>query len=136
MGDRKKPKYIMGVNQFLEYAFSGKGEGTEMRCPCVHYNLYLFRNQSTIHNQLIVRGVLRDYNPWIHHGESEGQANSSDDKMDDELLDKGDSLFPHDDTAPLICEATNVFTYDNPETTSTILRVEKVAMRFLRSFIN
>jgi len=34
--------------------------------------------------------------------------------MDDGLLDKGDSLFPLDDMAPLICEVTNVFTYDNP----------------------
>jgi len=54
MGDRKKLEYIMGVNQFLEYALSGRGEGTEMRCPCVHCNLWLFQNRSTIHNHLIV----------------------------------------------------------------------------------
>ena len=111
-------KYIMGVIQFLEYAFSGKEGGTEMRCPCVHCNLCLFQNRSTIHSHLIVRGMLRDYNPWIHHGESEEQANSTDDEMDDELLDKGDALFGHDDMAALVCEATNVFTYDNLENTA------------------
>ena len=31
MDDRKRPEYVMGVNQFLEYAFSGKDEGTKMR---------------------------------------------------------------------------------------------------------
>ncbi|KAJ8425491.1 hypothetical protein Cgig2_029573 [Carnegiea gigantea] len=30
MGDRKKPKCIMGVNQFLEYAFGGKEEAIGM----------------------------------------------------------------------------------------------------------
>ncbi|KAJ8439841.1 hypothetical protein Cgig2_023003 [Carnegiea gigantea] len=48
MGDKKKADNIMGVNQFLEYAFS-----------------------ATIHNHLIVRDILMDYNPWIHHGEKE-----------------------------------------------------------------
>ena len=75
----------MGVNQFLEYAFNGKEAGIEMRYPCVHCNLCLFQKRSTIHNHLIVRGILRDYNPWIHHSESEEQANSTDDEMDDEL---------------------------------------------------
>jgi len=26
--DRRKPEYIVGVNEFLEYAFHGKEEGT------------------------------------------------------------------------------------------------------------
>ena len=43
MGDRKKPEYVMRVNQCLEYTFSGKGEGTELRRPSVNGNLCLFK---------------------------------------------------------------------------------------------
>ena len=53
-------------------------------------------NRCTIDNHLIVRGIVRDYNPWVHNGEREEQASSTDDDTDDELLYKGDGLFAYD----------------------------------------
>ena len=42
-------------------------------------NLCLSHNRSTIHNHLMVGGIMMNYNPWIHHGEYEYHINSSDD---------------------------------------------------------
>ena len=54
ISNRRKPDYIAGANEFLEIAFGGKEDGTELRCPCVNCNLCVFHNWSTIHNHLIV----------------------------------------------------------------------------------
>ena len=84
ISDRRKPDYIAGINEFLELAFGGKEDGTDVRCPCVNCNLCLFHNRSTIHNHLIVRGILRNYNPWIHHGQYEDHIDSSNDGIEEE----------------------------------------------------
>ena len=64
---------------------------------------------------MIVRGILRDYNSWVHYGERKEHASSTDDDKDDELLYKGDGLFAQDDMTPLVREATKVYTYDISE---------------------
>jgi len=111
INDRRKPEYIAGVNEFLELAFSGKEDGTEVRCPCVNCNMCLFHNRSTIHNHLIVRGILRNYNVWIHHGECEDLIDSTDDGIEEELSDKAGSFVTCDDMRPLVREATNVMNF-------------------------
>ena len=71
--DRTKPRNIASINEFLECAFGGKEYGAEVRCPSVNYNLCLLHNQSSVLNHLIVRSILRNYNPWTHHGECENR---------------------------------------------------------------
>ena len=63
--DRRKHEYIAGVNEFLQLAFKGKEDETDMMCPYVDCNLCLFNDQSMTRSQLIVGGMLRNYNPWI-----------------------------------------------------------------------
>jgi len=108
INDRRKPDYIAGVNHFLEYAFHGKEEGTELRCPCVNCNLCFFHNRSTIHNHLIIRGILRNYSPWIHHGEGEDQTNRSDHDIEEDSVNDVDNFGVHDDMRPLVQDTVNV----------------------------
>ena len=108
INDRRKLQYIAGVNEFIGLAFGGKEDGTEVQRPCVNCNLCLFHDRSTIHNHLIVRGILINYNPWIHHGEFESHIDSSDDGIEEESSDRGDSFMVCDDMRPLMHEAANV----------------------------
>ena len=108
INDRRKPDYIAGVNQFLAYAFHGKEEGTELRCPCVNCNLCFFHNRSTIYNHLIIRDILRNYSPWIHHGEGEDQTNRSDNDIEEDSVNDVDSFGVHDDMRPLVQDAVHV----------------------------
>ncbi|KAJ8444292.1 hypothetical protein Cgig2_029705 [Carnegiea gigantea] len=48
--------------------------------------------QSTIHNHLIVPGILRNCNPWIHHGEYEDHINSNNDGIEEEASDRAESF--------------------------------------------
>jgi len=58
----------------------------------VKCNFRFFHNRSTFYNQLIVRGILRNYNPWIHHGECEDQINNSDHVNEEESLNATDNF--------------------------------------------
>jgi len=114
ISDRRKPHYIAGVHEFLEFAFGQKEDGTEVRCPHMNCNLCLFRNRSTIHNHLIVRGILRNYNPWIHHGEYGNHINSSDDWIE-EASDRAESFVVCNDMRPLVHEVMSVMNFGNVE---------------------
>ncbi|KAJ8445931.1 LOW QUALITY PROTEIN: hypothetical protein Cgig2_009860 [Carnegiea gigantea] len=71
ISDRRKPKHIVGVNEFLEPTFDGKEGGIEMRCP---YDM------------------LRNYNPWIHLIECEDHIHSSDDAIEEESSYRAESF--------------------------------------------
>ena len=108
INDRRKHDYIARVNKFLEYAFHGKEEGTKLRCPCVNCNLCFFHNRTTIHNHLIIRGIVRNYSPWIHHGECEDETNNSDNDVEEDSLDVMDNFVIGDDMRRLVQDAVNV----------------------------
>ncbi|KAJ8426017.1 hypothetical protein Cgig2_017099 [Carnegiea gigantea] len=100
VSDRRKPDYIVGINEFLELAFGGKEDETLV---------------STIHNHLIVRGILRNYNPWIHHGEYEDHIDGSDDGIEEEASNRAENFVTCDDMRPLVCKAMNVMNFGNFE---------------------
>ena len=75
MSDRRQPKYIAGINEFLSVAFSSK-EGTQLKCPCMNCNLTLYQDQETMWEHLMAFGILSDYN----HGcliENVGESHTS-----------------------------------------------------------
>ena len=76
--------------------------------PCVNCNLCFFHNQSTIHNHLIIWGILRNYSPWIHHGEGEDQTNRSDHDIEEDSGNDVDNFGLHDDMRPPLQDAINV----------------------------
>ena len=76
--------------------------------PCVNCNLCFFHNRSIIHNHLIIRGILRKYSPWIHHGEREDHTNRSDNDIEKDSVNDVDNIGVHDDMRPLVQDAVNV----------------------------
>ena len=58
---------------------------------------------------------MRNYNPWIHHGEYGDHINSSDDGIEEEALDRGESFVACDDMRLLVPKATNVMKFRNFE---------------------
>ncbi|KAL2938995.1 Inositol 1 4 5-trisphosphate receptor type 1 [Bienertia sinuspersici] len=71
--DRKKPSYLAGVDEFLNVAFAGREDLCKLRCPCLKCNNQLYHDKITIKSHLIAWGIVRDYNPWVYHGESVDQ---------------------------------------------------------------
>ncbi|KAL2933565.1 Protocadherin gamma-A2 [Bienertia sinuspersici] len=68
--DRKQPSYLAGVDEFLNVAFAGREDLCKLRCPCLKCNNQLYHDKITIKSHLIAWGIVRDYNPWVYHGES------------------------------------------------------------------
>ncbi|KAL2934905.1 Elongation factor Tu [Bienertia sinuspersici] len=78
INDRKKLSYVAGVDSFLEFAFTGREVGAKLRCPCLNCNFQLFHDRDTMKCHLIAKGIVRDYNPWVHHGETLEHVSTSD----------------------------------------------------------
>ena len=45
--DRRQPKYVEGVEAFLEFAFRGKDSRAVLRCSCMNCLLAFYKNQDT-----------------------------------------------------------------------------------------
>ncbi|KAL2899368.1 Cortexillin-1, partial [Bienertia sinuspersici] len=101
--DRQKPEYIAGVNEFLHFAFTGKNDGTMLKCPCLNCRLVLSQNRKNMHCHLLVYGIDPTYNPWVSHGESiqetdiykEGYIEEVSDNESDEMPHKGSGWEPN-----------------------------------------
>lgn len=39
--DRRKPSYIVGIDEFLEFAFNAREDAVKLRCPCLSCNFQL-----------------------------------------------------------------------------------------------
>ena len=60
-------------------------------CPCVDCKNHLaWDDVAVIRSHLIMRGFVKDYTVWIHHGEKHGVVDDGDDLLDDndEALDR------------------------------------------------
>ncbi|KAH0679094.1 hypothetical protein KY289_020269 [Solanum tuberosum] len=65
--------YLVGVQNFLDYAFQKTGEEYEIRCLCVKcYNTTL-ETRKTVGTHLQVYGIIKNYTFWYHHGERLGE---------------------------------------------------------------
>ncbi|KAL4396184.1 hypothetical protein HN51_000708 [Arachis hypogaea] len=68
---RFENEYIVGVNNFLEFAFViGKPVGKEIQCPCAKCGNTYWREREDVHEHLICYGFVEGYKRWINHGES------------------------------------------------------------------
>ena len=69
-----KPSYLHEVNTFLlateKHSMETK-KATEILCPCSDCKNHLTWSDVTIiRSHLIMRGFVKDYTIWIHHGET------------------------------------------------------------------
>ena len=81
---KNDPKYRIGVNNFLEFAFSQRNENEVVPCPCVKCNNERRKTRSEIELDLIKFGIVKSYTRWLRHGESfecSGDQNDVDDSQ-------------------------------------------------------
>ena len=79
-GDRLSRKYVDGIDQFLMFAFTGKGADSLIYCPCRQCaNRYYF-SRDVVREHLLNKGMLRKYKIWTSHGESYPSSSSHTDR--------------------------------------------------------
>ena len=92
-GDRLSREYVNGIDQFLVFAYTGKGADSVIHCPCRQCaNRYSF-SQDVVRDHLLNKGMLKKYKIWTSHGESYPSTSSIPDKEGAML---GDSDFGDD----------------------------------------
>ncbi|CAO2821071.1 unnamed protein product [Amaranthus hypochondriacus] len=111
INDRRNVSYVHGITCFLEFSFKDKEVGTKLRCPCLKCNFQLFHDRRTMKNHLIGWGIVRDYNPWVHHGESVPNNGINDEGIELESYTSEDDLNADnfvmgDDLVDLLFDAT------------------------------
>ena len=77
---RKKPEYMVGVKEFLDFSFAHVCKEGKIRCPCVNCDIYSHHDRKTVFIHLMNQGILRHYTIWEFHGEKtslEGHTNST-----------------------------------------------------------
>ena len=85
---RFKADFHEEVDKFIEAAEKHAAMLTENKdtiiCPCKDCkNLMAWKDVSIIREHLIVRGFVKDYTVWIHHGETTVVDNDDDDEEED-----------------------------------------------------
>jgi len=68
---RMSPKYVDGVEQFLQFA-SERGQPNEegkYYCPCINYLNGRRQLLDNIQEHLLCDGIKKNYTTWIWHGE-------------------------------------------------------------------
>ena len=76
----KKPEYMTGFKEFLDFAFAHVGKEGKIRCPCVNCDNYSHNDCKTVFIHLMNQGILRHYTVWEFHGEKtslKGHTNST-----------------------------------------------------------
>lgn len=111
INDRKEPLYIASVDSFLEFSFIGREDGTKLRCTCLNCNFQIYHDRVTMKCHLIAKGIVRDYNPWVHHGEVVDQRVISSEDCEYEISSgdddvNNDNFMVGDDLTSLLFDAT------------------------------
>nr|GEV02728.1 hypothetical protein [Tanacetum cinerariifolium] len=75
------PRYELGVNVFLDFAYRNKQVSSKVPCQCKDCNNYRKHSRPTILRHLMQRRITASYENWIHHGESYDDLDDSDDDM-------------------------------------------------------
>ncbi|XP_070009493.1 uncharacterized protein [Nicotiana sylvestris] len=88
--DRLDDAYILGVEKFLNYAFTRLEETHEIRCPCIKCCNAISGTRELVRSHLIEHGIIPNYTFWYHHGERLGEAQSDSEFVDDNDIEYGD----------------------------------------------
>lgn len=63
-------EYRVGILYFLRYAFGDATQEVTRPCPCCKCINSLSHDRETIHEHLMINGILQDYRIWNFHGEN------------------------------------------------------------------
>ncbi|GJX46907.1 Myb domain protein 62 [Tanacetum coccineum] len=89
------PRYELGVNEFLDFAYRNKQVSSKVPCPCKDCNNYRKHSRPTILRHLMQSGITVSYENWIHHGEPYDDIDDSDDDMPISEDSEGDNHWSH-----------------------------------------
>ncbi|XP_057425376.1 uncharacterized protein LOC130718765 [Lotus japonicus] len=132
--DRTLPEYLKGIDDFLNFAFSGSKPKRFIRCPCSKCNNFNYKSRDDVMHDLLKWGFEPSYERWEYHGESLSDASSDNDAGNDcdvdlEISDNSQTYsMLHDMHQSLNMDRGNVF--DNPGPSSMNEEPNKDAKRF------
>ncbi|XP_044499442.1 uncharacterized protein LOC123220908 [Mangifera indica] len=89
---RYSDKYMNGVNDFLDKAFSLAAHGNVILCPCKKCHLRYWYCRNTVYEHLIIDGITPGYNDWYFHGEVLDSSMNIDDMGQSDKRDMGDDI--------------------------------------------
>ncbi|XP_059279095.1 uncharacterized protein LOC132033211 [Lycium ferocissimum] len=115
--DRLDNAYILGVETFLDYAFTRLRDTQEIRCPCVKCCNASSRTRKMVRSHLIVYGIIESYTFWYHHGERLGEPQSDSEFVDDNDIEK-DDVEDEDEIPEILRDLYPAFNGDNVNTGS------------------
>ncbi|XP_059292742.1 uncharacterized protein LOC132046198 [Lycium ferocissimum] len=75
---RNTPEYVIGLNQFLNFAFNNGAIGDKIKCPCHKYGFRKWQTRKIVFNHLIDKPFPQNYVTWFMHGEMNVLHNSRD----------------------------------------------------------
>ncbi|XP_070010997.1 uncharacterized protein [Nicotiana sylvestris] len=90
--ERVSKKYLDGVENFLNHAFSEKQDGEKIACPCTECVLIHQVNRATIYDHLVVNGIIPSYDTWFCHGESLKGSNNAEANNRSKSTQRGDDM--------------------------------------------
>ncbi|XP_057451963.1 uncharacterized protein LOC130743752 [Lotus japonicus] len=132
--DRTLPEYLKGIDDFLNFAFSGSKPKRFIRCPCSKCNNFNYKSRDDVMHDLLKWGFEPSYERWEYHGESLSDASSDNDAGNDcdvdlETSDNAQTYsMIYDMHQSLNMDRGNVF--DNPGPSSMNEEPNKDAKRF------
>ncbi|KAJ4951585.1 hypothetical protein NE237_028417 [Protea cynaroides] len=88
--------YAVGVNGFLEFAFSRVSTGDRILCPCIYCINQQSRTREEVYEHLIVDGIIIGYTRWYCHGEFGSSNPTSTDSFVVDEEDEEDIVDVHD----------------------------------------
>nr|GEX51449.1 hypothetical protein [Tanacetum cinerariifolium] len=91
------PRYELGVNEFLDFAYRNIQLSSKVPCHCKDCNNYRKHSRPTILRHLMQRGITVSYENWIHHGEPYDDLDDTDDDMPISEESEGDNDMDDDD---------------------------------------
>ena len=95
---RSSPRYLVGLNQFLDFAFARASVREQIACPCEKCMFTRWQSREEVFRHCVKKPFPRYYVVWIHHGEGDNdfvevgsssqvgmQVNESDDDQDEDV---------------------------------------------------
>ncbi|KAJ1405269.1 Transposase-associated domain [Sesbania bispinosa] len=76
---RSLPEYLKGIDDFLDFAFSGPKPKNTIRCSCCKCNNFYYKTRDNVMHDLLKWGFEPSYKHWEYHGESSGDSLSDND---------------------------------------------------------
>ena len=75
---RSSPQYLVGLNQFLDYAFMHSSVRGKIRCPCEKCKFDKWKTREEVFAHCMDKQFPRYYLNWAFHGEGELHDNAGD----------------------------------------------------------